>query len=837
MSQDMMRRLRAALAPSLLWAVALAVLLIARAPGLAAVGAWLLTIALPGYLAGRVVLGRWPRLTQLERWLLSLGLGYAICLVSTLLLHYLPGPLTRRTALIGYNGLVLCLLLHLVIWLADEVAGWYELPRLGWANGLLVLGLVALVAVPRLVNLGYAEFQGDEVAVLHKAAAAIQGREDALFLHKKGPAEILLPMASYALARRTSELAARLPFALASCLSVAALYAIAARWCGARARKWAALLLAIAGFSVAFGRIVQYQSLVLLFGLLVVLLAAATEHRLATRYLALVAVLVALGLWAHTDAAFVALPVAVLVVLDVWRAHRAEESIPWLALGGAGALGLALLALFYLPFVRHPHFSATAEYLAWRGGGQPPYNNLRAALDLAAVYHAVYYLAFLAIILLAAVRSQREPRSRRRLVLGGALAGLLLVAAWRLSATPRWQALALFSALMLWAVLLGDVRASLTWRVTVAWFAVPLALYLFWFRDPRTHLYVSLPAACLLVGAELAEWLRRPWRKSWCAWLGVGAALTLSGLYIWLLFVGHTLEYKRTFPASRWPLFWTPYGQTMPEQGLFGFPYQAGWKVIGHLYQDGVLHGDLGSNEEAHIVRWYTRGREPNVSQPQYYVIARDVQDEQAVPWEEIAAHYALVGRVWVGQEAKISLYERQPVRLAYQDYVAADWASRFDAEATAPDYDQGLPLSEPPTGIAYSAELYVGDGLVFLGHAVSQETAEPGGDVVLTLYWRVLEPDAAQAYTTFTHVEDPGVVWGQKDKPFATDVRLAAPDGSALETHQFILCLADDAPVGPHALVAGVYRSQTGERLPVRDRQGADLGTVLPLGVLIIVD
>ncbi|MEA3407908.1 MAG: hypothetical protein U9R48_07505 [Chloroflexota bacterium] len=52
--------------------------------------------------------------------------------------------------------------------------------------------MIVIAAFFRFFNLSYAEFQGDEVAVLHKAAACIQGRQDALFLHKKGPAEILV---------------------------------------------------------------------------------------------------------------------------------------------------------------------------------------------------------------------------------------------------------------------------------------------------------------------------------------------------------------------------------------------------------------------------------------------------------------------------------------------------------------------------------------------------------------------------------------------------------------------------------------------------------------------
>ena len=64
-----------------------------------------------------------------------------------------------------------------------------HLPLWAWLG---IISIVLVAAVLRLPGLGYSEFQDDEVSVVWHAAEVIQGRADALFVHDKGPAEILI---------------------------------------------------------------------------------------------------------------------------------------------------------------------------------------------------------------------------------------------------------------------------------------------------------------------------------------------------------------------------------------------------------------------------------------------------------------------------------------------------------------------------------------------------------------------------------------------------------------------------------------------------------------------
>lgn len=85
-----------------------------------------------------------------------------------------------------------------------------------------------------------------------------------------------LPTVIYSLTGRLNEQIARLPFALANLTALLALFLLGWRLIGALAGWTAAMLLALDGYLIAFARIVQYQSIVFLMSVLVVLLL----HRL-----------------------------------------------------------------------------------------------------------------------------------------------------------------------------------------------------------------------------------------------------------------------------------------------------------------------------------------------------------------------------------------------------------------------------------------------------------------------------------------------------------------------------------------------------------------------------
>ena len=678
------------------------------------------------------------------RWLLGLGLGIAVNALLALLLHYLPGPIPFTASLAVFSLSAL-----LPMFLPRPAPRPCFRFSISWALPLLI----ALVF--RLPDLGYSEFQGDEALAMVRAAKAAEGDDGQLYLHQKGPVEILLPLATWRLAGAIDEFWARLPFAWVSLLGIAAIAQLGTRWFGRRAGCLAGLIMAVNGFHTAFGRIVQYQSIVVGMGLLALLALDEYREHGHARDLLLGAALLAVGALAHYDTALV-LPAALPLALR-WtpgKPWRLQDRAPVLAYGSAILLGLAIVALFYVPFVLHPNFAKTLGMVGGGRVGGGLYWNVGKAWDMSTLYCSTYYVILLLVL---------APAS-------------LLLRPW-----PRYLPLA--------------------WLL----FAVPLAFYLFFVLDPRTHIYTACPGLALLAAAfATAVWerLRRPgWRWGLLA-AGAGWYALCAG-YNWLLFVSHTPEYERTWPTHKSALYWTTY-DALPLHGRFGFPHRAGWHAIAGLISEGQIAGILASNEEPEITAWYTRqSPRTRCSRPDVYIIAQNLQDEVKVNCDELDREYQLAGTVRVEGEPRISWYTRRAGQAMEVD--AAGYHQWWRPEELLPRV----------SGWTHTVGQTLGGTVQLLGYDLESDQARPGGWIQVTLYWRPLVP-LSRNYQVFTHLYD-GRLWAQHDgapQCASNPTTFWEPGQVILDAH--LLSIPADAPTGPMPLLVGMYDLITEERLSV---------------------
>lgn len=642
---------------------------------------WFALVAAAGVALVDAWLPRRAATDALERGVLAIGLGYGWAVVAGLALNAAPWGLDGR----GFVAATLLLIGAIVVvrMRARRDRRPVDAPpapapparaldRRAW---LAVAAVLAFAALYRLPNLGWSEFQGDEALVLHKAAATIDGRHDAIFVHKKGPAEILVTAEVYALTRRIDERAARLPFALAMLSGLAALVVVGrGLFAGARGTAVgvaAAAILSLNGFFVAFGRVVQYQALVFLFGTLALWCAWRYRHaddddghgRSSGRWLVLCAVFLACGLLSHYDAGLVAPAIGYLVVAR-WRAVPGALRRERWAVAASFALGTALLASFYVPLVRHPYFqSTTLRYLVdvrlgggGGDGGGAPYNAIPKWAGLANFYSSAPFLLAIGLLVAAAVTMRLVARWPRA---GWAAAALAALAVPALVLRPEWLALtddvegrswaiAVVAALVVAPLVAG--RRDAAWTTVWLWFAAPFVFYATLVESPRTHFHVVFPALSLLaalalpaiattlhpspsIGGGVGEqsspgagaWGRR--RATLLATL-LGAVALHAAYYDAQVFLRHDIAYKRAWPEVRVPLAWYPFDD-LPSSGWFGFPYRAGWKAVGVTLH--TLGGDYDSNEEPAITAWYTRGAPRCGNKPTHVVIASHVQDPQPV--------------------------------------------------------------------------------------------------------------------------------------------------------------------------------------------------------------
>lgn len=802
--------------------------------GAALVLAW----ALPGTLLVSALVGE--SAAPPERWeggLYAAGAGYTVMILTLFGLGSLPGGVTQEQTLAAFD-LVVFLLLALSAgrrYASAAPPAWTALPAREGRRW-LVVGLLSLFLVAgflRLANLGYAEFQGDEARAILRAAGVIQGYEDVLFIHKKGPAEILIPTALYSLVGSMTESVARLPFALANLAALGALFMLGWRLSGPVTGWIAAMLLALDGYFIAFARIVQYQSIVFLTSVLVVLICIRLVRwpRAVPNYLALAALLLATGLLSHYEAGLVILPLGYLL----WRLWRRSESglarFGRMVLPSVLAGGIVLVA-FYLPFVLHPNFQQTFNYLVEdRIGRQFPYNNLGEFFQRTTLYSSTYYLVMMiALAFVGGIGAYRRGyRPKAAAVLTGAVALTLVVTTWgegRLTVGDAdYTVLAYLIPLL--AVWLAP-RLQPGERFLWLWFGFSFLVTLFLTAQPGTHFYLVFIPWSLLSGVVLERLggylsARRGRRLVIAGGLVVAIfGLALFGRYAYLVFVQSHPEVVRTWEENRPRGYWTVYDR--PDySSTFGFPLNNGWKVVGWLKQAGLLEGAYATNEaEDWVPDWYMRGAVRDHKTATWFFQIENLEnaivrsDDQPV----LPADFHLWGTVTVGGETKMRIYRRGPEEQPVRSFDLAAFEARFDASAT-PQFPLKSPAVTPR--IQFPVHVNLGDLVWLEGYDLSPATTvRPGDTLELVLYWRA-ERRIPQTLSVFTHVEQPGVrIVAQDDGLPGTgrfDTMLWEPGQIIMD--RYTLSIDPAAEPGEYALLVGMYDPNDGSRLDVPAVEG----------------
>ena len=826
-----------------------------------AIGVLILTIGIPGYLLTELLVSRKERsLHCLEQAVLAVGVGLGVQIITMLLLSYLPGGLTKLQTLLTFNGLNILFFALLLSQAkkarANRIPHPFTPSALHHVNkNWLILALVTLILIAsllRLTNLGYSEFQGDEVRAVLRAAAVIQGHEDVLFLHRKGPTEILVPTTFYVLTGQMTEWMGRLPFALANIAGLVALFLLGVRLFGptmGAAAGWvAAMLLALDGYFIAFARIVQYQSIVFLMSVLVVWVLVylvrreerdtestedaqraqrETENSLGEKqeklsvlgWSVLAAFLLGIGLLSHYEAGLVAIPGAYLI----WCLGR--SGVGWGATGrglvAAALMAGAVVGVFYVPFFLHPNFSDTFRYLSQsRVGGEFPYNNLADFWQRTTLYSTTVYLGLLAILTVAG------------------LPILLRRAPTKESASAD----------------------ELRWLLPL-WFGGPFVLAMFVTADPRTHVYTSFLGAALLAGAAATvgwRWLGNRAGRRFASAVGVSVAVLLIayfGHYAARYYVENSPERLRIWPAARLPGYPTTYAQPS-EQGIFGFPLRNGWKTVAALYDEGLLDGAFQTNAKPHVANWYIRSgwnrAAPNCFRDhRYYFFVDDhnihQNEEFATLRERLRNEYAFFGSVMVNGEDRLEIYEKATGEAGQeaQQWDHALWAERFDRKLSGLDFEVEEPVvSATLLSAQQRVDYRFGDQMRLVGYSISPapgtRSVQAGSSVSVTLYWEVADglSEIGDDYFVFNQIIEPETnrKVGQRDGQPACDLRPTSSwTPGELIVDRYTVPLFADAAAGNYPLLIGVYDRESNDRLPITTADGQFVGESLTLAEIWI--
>ncbi|MFQ5577336.1 MAG: hypothetical protein ACE5G8_10165 [Anaerolineae bacterium] len=613
-------------------------------------------------------------------------------------------------------------------------------------------------------------------------------------------------------------------------MSLLAVALLVRRAIGPSAGLAAGLLLALNGYSLVFGRIVQYQSLVAVLGTVGLLCLWLALEKGQTWPVWLASMGLAASLLAHYDA-LLYLPVAAYLAWRIWQQHPATRS----TLIAAASVGAIIVLSFYIPYLRDPQFEHTRAYLfESRVGSDWLYNNLKTIHQWDRDYDSRFYLPALWGLSLVVLWRYRPARRTWQAAVILALAAALTTIRW----PAAWQFGSLNLSLLPWLALLLAGGIALRRRrpgceLLWLWWGVPLVGYAFLVGDPRDHIDIAYPgwAAVAGLGASIL-WERVRWRP---VLLGLGA--------IWILLVGgyEATLFLRTEPAfnrlrAGWgdSLYQTVYGgfPKLLPRARFGYPRRVGWKAAGWLIESGgsfkrdQLPADFRTvGEDFSVPIWYAFETPRSCyTDPDLYMIAHPLEALDDTMRQQLADQYSRAGTIFAGDEPRLSLFVKGAANLSPANYNLTDLAGRFDAAAAPARFIQS---SRPQTPLAAQ----FGPVAKFTGFDLSSRQVKPGEILSVYLHWESLAPTETR-YRVFVHLgEDP--VWSQHDDDPACRLPITQWRAGQQARGHFRLVPPPDMPPGDYPLVIGLYSPDTFERLPVFDADGQPAGDSLTLAVI----
>lgn len=421
----------------------------------------------------------------------------------------------------------------------------------------MIFLVLVVTTLLRLLNLGYSNLQGDEIKALFLSPQG-QSVTDFLLTQRKGPIQFLITGAVKLLTPDYSnELLLRLPFALAGIASVFVFYKLLSHLFSTKLAFYASLLLSVNGLFIAFSRIAQYQSFVILFSLLSLYLLA-TSHKDARRiYVA--ALMWALSVLSHYDGVFIA-PMVGILLFSWYKNQEISRKKRLKILTNFTLIFAFLTAMFYIPFVLSLT-DGTLNY--WQGRIASSGSKISSSHYLFSLYNpfgVTYFYYFFSLV-------------------------------------------GLFFAIR---------KSSLLTNGLLLWLAVPFIFMEIFVSIPGTHIYTYLIPTIILIALGITSLEKRLTR------LHVRYLTRIYEVIVALLLSFFTLTSFYVFVDNRYEYPWedeSVFGLSLSKPlsyyhlSLFGFPYNRTWEEIGDYLATYDQNIPYTTNERSSISSYYVKNK------------------------------------------------------------------------------------------------------------------------------------------------------------------------------------------------------------------------------------
>ncbi len=441
--------------------------------------------------------------------------------------------------------------------------------------------LMVTATALRISNLGYSDYQGDEIKALFIKENLSDSTWYFLLTQRKGPIQYLITyLLKFYDPTYSDEYLIRFAFAAAGIAAVFFFYKFVKLHFSEKVAFYAALFVATNGLFVAFSRIVQYQSFVILFMVLALyffsLAVKKKSWEIGGIYLGFI--FWALSILSHYDGVLIFPFAAYLLFAWLRKETFAVFKITNLKhLIVSGVIFLVMLGSFYIPFIEEiDHY--TKSY--WQGRISGEGGKTSDSSYLFSIYQPIYVLHLYRLLF----------------VLG------LAKLATKLLTPQTFTEIALLKTKKLAGVLLLLLDDRLQKAAALlAWILVPIIFLEVLVTIPGTHIYTYLLPATIMLGfglvfiEDVVCWVVKLITKS-AKLVVVGRYIVYTGIVVlfsfifvqsYAVFVDHTQEY----PWEEEQFFIWTLNKPSPvfHLSLFGFPYYRSWDGIGAYIHNGPV--------------------------------------------------------------------------------------------------------------------------------------------------------------------------------------------------------------------------------------------------------
>ena len=436
--------------------------------------------------------------------------------------------------------------------------------------------LVIAASILRIQNLGYSDYQGDEIKALFPTSSSFGNNIFSYLLdQRKGPGQFIITyLIKFINSSYTSEFITRLPFALAGIFSIIFFYKLINLHFGKKIAFYSSIFLTTNGFFIAFSRIVQYQAFMIFFVILALyyLTLAIKEEKYRFKGIYLGLLCWSISILFHYDGIFIA-PFATFLLLNWYK-----ENTDFKTILKAGALAAIPVIIFYVPFL-FTLSQKTVDYWSGRITGDVS-SKLSSSLYLFSVYQPIYIVHFYVILFVMAIFALLVKHAHKYL------------------------------SKIKFVNNIPDViknRQTLNWLIL--WLLLPFVFLELIVYIPGTHIFnYLLPMTVLLSYGilfieEFLQLFKRYFLPNVLSFVGLTVFFSFLFVQSYAIFVDNTKEYP--FEGEYFLLWELPQPNPIYHLSIFGFPYYRNWEGIKEVISNTDNNGFYSTNERESISRYY----------------------------------------------------------------------------------------------------------------------------------------------------------------------------------------------------------------------------------------